>query len=310
MRWKRVGVLMGGWSAERDISLLSGRAVAAGLRKAGFEVVEIDVGHEVDRQLRRADVEAVFIALHGRLGEDGAIQGMLELMGIPYTGSSVVASAIAMDKARAKVLLVAAGLDVVESISLFPGDPVDLPPDWGFPVVLKPNCEGSSFGVAIIRQAEQLNSGVRQTFRHADHVLVEPFVSGTEVTVTVLDGECWGSTEIATNREFYDFSAKYDDGGSQHHTPPRLTEDKIEQLGRLAEQAFVALGCSGCARVDFIVPESRPPVILEINTVPGMTETSLVPEVAAFRGVSFERFVEQLMDRAALHHQPAVVPKT
>ena len=300
MRFKRVGVLMGGISAEREISLLSGEAVADGLDESGYEVTRIDATRELDRQLRHAGVEAVFIALHGRWGEDGTVQGMLEVMGIPYTGSGPLASALAMDKSRTRDILASADLNVAPGIVVTDTN-LTLGGDLSLPVVVKPVNEGSSVGVTIVRKMEDLETSIRKALSGSRRALVEKYVPGKEVQVAVIDGEVLGSVEIEPHREFYDYGAKYEQGGSTHHIPPRLDRDTIDRVCELGASAFVAVGCAGAARVDLIVPAEEPPVILEVNTIPGMTPTSLLPEIAAHGGISFVDLVSRMMEGARLH---------
>jgi D-alanine-D-alanine ligase len=301
MRWNRVGVLMGGLSAEREVSISSGDAVADGLERSGYDVVRIDVTRQLDNQLREAAVEAVFVALHGRWGEDGTVQGLLELLGIPYTGSSVLASAVAMDKVQSRALLTAAGLPVAPAMvadkTTAPGDLAELE----LPVVVKPANEGSSVGVSIVRDAAELGTAIRAALACSSRVLVERFVSGSEINVAILDGEVLGSVEIVPHREFYDYSAKYDDGGSTHHVPPRIAADRVAEAERHAVRAYEVIGCTSAVRVDLIVPENDPMVILELNTIPGMTPTSLLPEIAAASGLSFEQLVARMIEGARLH---------
>jgi D-alanine-D-alanine ligase len=301
MGWNKVGVLMGGLSAEREVSLSSGEAVSDGLERSGYEVLRIDVTREVDRQLREADVEAVFIALHGRWGEDGSVQGLLELLGIPYTGSSVLASALAMDKAQTRALLTAAGLPMAPAVVLDANDPRDPLGSLPLPVMVKPADEGSSVGVAIARDRPALESAIAQALSCSDRAIVEQYVVGTEVNVAILDGEVLGSVEIEPHREFYDYSAKYDDGGSSHHIPPRIPRERIDEAEGFAARAYEAVGCSGAVRVDLIVPEHEQMVILELNTIPGMTPTSLLPEIAAAAGISFDELVSRMIEGASLH---------
>ncbi|MCP4680142.1 MAG: D-alanine--D-alanine ligase [Deltaproteobacteria bacterium] len=301
MRYKRVGVLLGGMSAEREVSLESGHAVAAGLRRSNFDVVEIDAQRDVAARLREANVDAVFIALHGRWGEDGTVQGMLEVMGIPYTGSSVLASSLAMDKVAARALFDASGLPLPEGFSLNKEDPIALPDHWSPPLVVKPANEGSSVGVAIVRDASKYSAAVEQAREHSGKLLVERYIAGAEVQVAILDDDVIGSIEIEPHAEFYDYSAKYEEGGSTHHLPPRISTPRIEEAQDLAKRAHSALGCSGATRVDLIVPEQSNTVILEVNTIPGMTELSLLPEIAASVGMSFDELVSRIMNGAALH---------
>lgn len=300
MRFKRVGVLMGGISAEREISLQSGEAVADGLGETGYEVIRIDATRELDMQLRAAQVEAVFIALHGRWGEDGTVQGMLEIMGIPYTGSGPLASALAMDKSRTRDILASAGLNVAPGIVVTDADPT---PEGGlsFPLVVKPVNEGSSVGVTIVREKSDLEASIRKALSCSRRALLEKYVPGAEVQVAVIDGEVLGSVEIEPHREFYDYGAKYKQGGSTHHIPPRLDRDTIDRACDLGARAFVAVGCAGAARIDLILPREDQPVILEVNTIPGMTPTSLLPEIAAHRGISFPDLVSRMMEGARLH---------
>ncbi len=302
MRYKRVGVLLGGMSAEREVSLKSGRAVAAGLTRAGYDVVEIDAQRDLCRRLADAEVEAVYIALHGRFGEDGTVQGMLEMMGIPYTGSSVLVSALVMDKEITRTLLAAASLPIPQGFTLTKDQPAELPTGWRVPVVAKPANEGSSVGIEIVRKKSDFARAVQNALCHSDRALVEEFVSGAEVTVSVIDGEVLGALEIEPHSDFYDYSAKYDEGGSTHHVPPRLPQDRIDEALTLAERAYQILGCSGSVRVDLIVPEDARTVILEANTIPGMTETSLLPEIAAkAASISFDELVSRIIEGAALH---------
>ena len=305
MTFKRIAVLMGGLSAEREVSLASGRAVAAGLRRAGFEVTEIDVARTLDQQLRSARPDAAFLALHGRLGEDGTVQGLLEVMGIPYTGSSVLSSALAMNKAFTKEILAANALPVPPGTVAIKGNAAPDAAELSFPVVVKPSDEGSSVGVSIVRTESDYSAALEEALGHSKQVLIERFVEGVEVNVAVVDNRPLGAVEIEPHREFYDYSAKYDAGGSTHHIPPRLPEATIEHCLELADRAYRALACSGAARVDLIVPRSAQPVILEVNTIPGMTETSLLPEIAEAAGISFDQLVSQIARSATLHNQPA-----
>ncbi|HUT79172.1 MAG TPA: D-alanine--D-alanine ligase [Polyangia bacterium] len=300
MRFRRVAVLLGGLSAERQVSLSSGEAVAGALERAGREVVRIDVDRELDRRLREASPDAAFIALHGRFGEDGCVQGLLELLGIPYTGSGVLASALAMDKARTRDVLAAAGIPVARGAVLEDGA-ADLPPGLELPVVVKPVSEGSSVGVSIVHRIEDLSLAIAAAQATASRVLIEAFVAGAEVNVAVLDGRVLGAVEIVPNAGgFYDFAAKYDKGGSTHHIPPRLPAATVDTACDLGRRAFLALGCAGAARVDLIVPERGNPVVLEVNTIPGMTATSLLPEIAAAAGIPFEELVALMVDGARL----------
>ncbi len=300
MNYRNVAVLFGGVSNEREVSLAGGKAVAEGLRRAGFQVTEIDVDRELPRRLAEAKVEAAYIALHGRFGEDGTVQGLLELLRIPYTGSSVAASAIAMDKHLTREILAGAGLPVAEGIVL--DAPCDtLPSGWEVPVVVKPVNEGSSVGVSVVMEADQVAEALQEGFACSRRVLVERFVAGKEVQVAVLDGEVLGAIEIEPKRAFYDYKAKYEEGGAVHYIPPRIPEGRADRCKELGLKAYRAVGCAGLARIDLILPETGEPVILEVNTSPGMTTLSLAPEIAAHAGFPFDDLVARVMNRATLH---------
>jgi len=302
MKHKRVGVLMGGLSAEREVSLKSGMAVHQALLKRGYDSTAIDVGHEVAAMLREERIEVAFIALHGRYGEDGCVQGLLELLQIPYTGSGVLASALAMHKLYSKQAFAAAGLTITPYVALKRGESMtaeQLP--FSLPVVVKPVQEGSSVGVALVKQAGDLAAALDDAFRYDDQVLVEGYVKGQEVQVGILNDQPIGAIEIIPKREFYDYEAKYTDGLAEHVFPARLSPElyaKVQQLGLKAHQA---LGCSGYSRVDFLVTEGGECYLLEVNTLPGMTALSLLPEIAQKgAGLDFETLVERIIASAAL----------
>lgn len=302
MKQKRIGVLMGGLSAEREVSLKSGMAVHQALLKRGYDSTAIDVRHEVAEILRKERIEVAFIALHGRYGEDGCIQGLLELLQIPYTGSGVLASALAMHKLYSKQAFAAAGLTITPYVAVRRGETLtaeQLP--FGLPAVVKPVQEGSSVGVAIVKQPADLQAALDDAFRYDDQVLVEGYVKGQEVQVGILEDRPIGAIEIIPKREFYDFEAKYTDGLAEHVFPARLSPElynKVQQLGLKAHQA---LGCCGYSRVDFLVTEAGDCYLLEVNTLPGMTALSLLPEIAQKgAGLDFETLVERIVTSASL----------
>ncbi|MBN2714856.1 MAG: D-alanine--D-alanine ligase [Deltaproteobacteria bacterium] len=301
MKYKRIGVLYGGISRERDVSLAGGTAVADALRQNGFEVVPIDVTHDLDVQLRSAKIDAAFIVLHGRYGEDGTVQGMLEMMRIPYTGSGVLASALAMDKALTRRVLSDAGVRVAAGVVITDVNNRTVPQTLSLPVVVKPVEEGSSVGVAIAKTDEEYSKAVQSAFDCSKRVLVEQFVPGKEIQVAVLDDTVLGAVEVVPHKEFYDYEAKYAPGGSTHHIPPRLSKTQIEKICVAGKTAFTAVGCAGAARIDFILTPDDEVVCLEINTIPGMTPTSLLPEIAAHAGMNFQQLVTTLANRARLH---------
>lgn len=301
---KRVGVLLGGLSAEREISLRTGAAISRALRERGYTVVELDVGKDIARRLLEEGVEVAFIALHGRWGEDGCIQGLLESMGIPYTGSGVLASALGMDKVYAKRVFASHGLPTppwrafpTAAAALEAQDSLPFP----FPVVVKPSREGSSVGVHICRTPEQYRPAVEEASRHAGTLLVEQFISGREVQGAVLDDEALGVIEVVPAREFYDYEAKYKSGsGTQYLFPAPLPPEQYEKVNAVCLAAHRALGCSGATRSDVIATATGEVYLLEVNTLPGMTEASLLPKIAAGRGIDFASLCERLLQGASL----------
>ncbi len=292
---------MGGLSAEREVSLKSGAAVHKALLARGYNAVAIDVGRDLAGRLAEEMIEVAFISLHGRYGEDGAVQGLLELAGIPYTGSGVLASALAMDKVFAKKIFSASGLTITPYVVFRRGDTPSLSSlPFALPVVVKPSREGSSVGVSIVKSAEDFPGAVAAAFSHDSEILVEKYIKGREIQVGILDEKGIGAIEIVPKNEFYDFEAKYTDGMATHIMPAELPEDQYEDLLTLGERAHAALGCSGYSRVDFIVTAEKDAYLLEVNTLPGMTALSLLPEIAQHAGVGFEELVERILQSAAL----------
>jgi D-alanine-D-alanine ligase len=300
----KIVVLLGGRSAEREISLVSGRGCAGALREEGFDVVEIDPSKgDFPAALQAAKPDVVFNALHGRWGEDGCVQGLLELLRIPYTHSGVLASALAMHKQRTKDVYAAAGLPVVKSIVVdrkaAAREHLMEPP-----YVVKPVNEGSSVGVFIIRKGDNRPPEALGSDRWdlSDLMMVEEYVPGRELTVAVMGSSALAVTEISTNLEFYDYEAKYAPGGSIHTLPAKIPESVANEARRLAEQAHAALGCRGVSRTDFRYDDTAGKhrlVLLETNTQPGMTPTSLVPEQAAFNGMSYRALCRWIVEDAS-----------
>ena len=296
----RVAVLLGGISAEREVSRTSGTQVSTALEQAGFEVTRIEVTEDLAALLRaltpRPDV--VFNALHGRFGEDGVIQGVLDYLGIPYTHSGVRASAMAMDKAAAKAVFAAAGLPVaphrvIDIVELTDHDP--LPP----PYVVKPVNEGSSVGVSIVRDGDNDRARVVAEW-HYGPAMVEQYIPGRELTVGVLEDHALAVTEILSAETFYDYRAKYAAGGSRHVVPAEIPADIAKQAMDIALAAHKALGCRGASRADLRYDdETERLVLLEVNTQPGMTPTSLLPEQAAYTGMDFPTLCTWMVERAA-----------
>jgi D-alanine-D-alanine ligase len=294
----RIAVLMGGRSAERDVSLSSGRECAAALRSEGFEVVEIDAGPDLASVLADVRPDVAFNALHGRWGEDGCVQGLLEWLGIPYTHSGVLASALAMDKARAKQIFAAAGLPVARGMIVCREQARTAHPMMP-PYVVKPNAEGSSVGVYIV--PEGANRPAQLADDMPETVLVEEYVAGRELTTTVMGEEALGVTDIIADG-WYDYHAKYAPGGSRHVVPAAVPDAITEACLAHALSAHRALGCRGVSRTDFRWDERRGAaglVLLEINTQAGMTPTSLAPEQAAHRGISFGALVRWMVEDAS-----------
>lgn len=302
----RVGVIMGGASGEREVSLRSGAAIAAALAERGHEVVRIVLSAEKDPAvaLKRARIDVAFLALHGRFGEDGCVQGLCELYGIPYTGSSVLSSALAMDKVKSKEMFRLHNVPTPPYYTASPADLDDLAEvhgSFGFPVIVKPRGEGSSIGVMRSNDLGELESALRTAFEYDEVALVERFVQGREVHVGILDGRVLGAIEIAPKAGLYDYDAKYTPGMTDYFLPARLPATRMRGVLNLAERAARALGCSGACRVDLLVTEGQNEYVLEVNTLPGMTETSLLPKIAASAGYDFGTLCEAMLEGARLH---------
>lgn len=308
---RRVGVIMGGSSGEREVSLRSGAAVAEALEARGHDVVRIllgdSFGAEVGMTLQNAGIDVAFLALHGRRGEDGCVQGLLELAQIPYTGSSVLASALAMDKLKAKELFRLHNVPTPPYYIASTDDLSDLEAlhgSFGFPVIVKPRGEGSSLGVSKVTSFGELAPALKLAFEYDDAAIVERFVVGTEINVGILDGRVLGAIEIAPKNGLYDYEAKYTPGMTEYFMPARLPPARYRGVLNLADRAARALGCTGALRVDLLVTSGENEYVLEVNTLPGMTPTSLLPKIAAGSGYDFGRLCESILDGARLH-QPA-----
>ena len=294
----RVAVLMGGPSAEREVSLTSGRECAAALRGEGFEVIEIDAGADVPARLADAAPDVVFNALHGRWGEDGCIQGLLEWLRIPYTHSGVLASALAMDKQRSKEVYRAAGLPIVENV-IAPASEVRARHVIAPPYVVKPNNEGSSVGIYIVQDAA--NGPPQLSEDMPEEVMVEAFAPGRELTTTVMGDRALTVTDILTDG-WYDYDAKYKEGGSRHVVPADIPQEIFDACMDYAQRAHDVLGCRGVSRTDFRWDEARGLdglILLETNTQPGMTPTSLAPEQAERIGLTFGQFCAWMVEDAS-----------
>jgi len=291
----RVAVLYGGNSAEREVSLRSGAAVLAGLQRAGVNAVGIDYRGNV-QQLISQQPDLVFIMLHGRGGEDGALQGLLEQLGLPYTGSGVLGSALSMDKLRTKQLWQGAGLPTPEfiSASTMRADQLtaaDVVTKLGLPLFVKPAREGSSVGMSRVNAEAELAAAITAASKYDSEVLIERFVQGPEYTAAVVGGDMLPLIRIETAREFYDYAAKYQSGDTQYHCPAGLSAADEQRIQRLCLRAFQVAGGSGWGRVDVMVDKALGPQLIEVNTVPGMTDTSLVPMAANASDISFDQLV-------------------
>jgi D-alanine-D-alanine ligase len=284
----RVAVLYGGSSAERAVSLDTGKAVLGALLARGVDAVGWDPAEHALSDLAAAGFDRVWIALHGPGGEDGAIQGALQWLGVPYTGSGVMASALAMDKVRSKRVFDAAGIPTPEyAIVRNRSHAVLAAEDFGYPLILKPACQGSSVGMTKVFDPEDLNGAVDLALSFDDVAVIERCIVGDEYTVAVLQGEALPSIRIETPRVFYDYRAKYESDRTRYHCPGTERDDLEQQYASLALAAFAELGCSGWGRVDFMTGSDGQPLVLEVNTVPGMTSHSLVPMAAKTFGIDF-----------------------
>lgn len=298
---------MGGCNAEREVSLRTGDGVATALESLGHDVVRLDWQPDdldLPELLRTNGVDVVFIALHGRGGEDGCVQGMLELLRIPYTGSGVLASALAMDKLKAKELFrlhnvptppyYVATRDDLEHLASVHGS-------FGFPAIVKPQREGSSIGVEKVEGLQELAGAIERALAFDDQALVERFVRATEVHVGLLDNRVLGAIEVLPRQGLYDYSAKYTPGLTEYFAPPRLPVTRLRGVMNLAERAARALSCRGACRVDLLVTEGENEYVLEVNTLPGMTATSLLPKIAASAGIDYPMLCEAILEGARLN---------
>ena len=313
----RIAVLAGGRSAEREVSERSGAQCRSALEARGHQVDTVDLDLETWDRLRDGGFDCVFIALHGRLGEDGTVQGMCELLGLPYTGSGVLASALCIDKTRTNQLLGAAGVPIPDFEEWEAAEGVDAGfvdravRTYGLPLVVKPVREGSTIGITIARDADAVASGLVLAGRYDRRVLIQRFVAGTEITVGVLATptlQVLPTLEITYEEETYDYTAKYTAGRSHHIIPARIPEPARERAAQLSADAFQALGCEGMARIDFIVDRAAECWLLEVNTVPGLTEVSLLPDSARAAGIEFGELCERLVRHAVERHQSRVGP--
>jgi D-alanine-D-alanine ligase len=319
---KRIGVLMGGTSAEREVSLKSGAAVFSALKGLHYNVVGIDAGPDVCEALKREGIEIAFLILHGGRGEDGSIQGLLEVLGIPYTGSGVLASSLAMDKEASKKVFLYHKIPVTPFVTVQGFRPNE-PPEgakcevrrskkyftlktqnsklriaFDMPWVIKPATEGSSIGVSIVKDESSIDAAFETALRFGRRVIIEKFVRGKEIQVGILNDRILGSVEVRPKLEFYSYEAKYTAGMTEYILPPEMDPATLKKAERIALSAHLALGCRGATRVDLIVDDEGDTYVLEVNTIPGMTETSLLPKIARLSGIDFPSLLEEILREA------------
>jgi len=300
---KKIGVLLGGRSAEREISLLSGQAILAALREKGYPAFPIEADESLAQRLHEEKIDIAFIGLHGRLGEDGAVQGLLEIMRIPYTGSGVLASALAMNKVISRQIFRQHSLPVPNYLVLHLTEPRDLSrPPWplSWPVVVKPCQEGSSVGVSIISDPQAWPAALEKAFSYDAEIIVEEYIKGREISVGILNNQALGAIEIVPKAEFYSYEAKYTEGLTQHIFPAPLAKADYDRILSIGLKAHLSLGCEGATRVDLLLRPDGEPVILEVNSLPGMTPLSLLPEIARGVGINFPDLVERILLGARL----------
>lgn len=295
LKAQRVGVLMGGRSSERDISFKSGKAVIQGLKRRGYNVTAIDVDPDLAIKLKRKHIGAAFIALHGRWGEDGSVQGLLEIMGIPYTGSGVLGSAMAMDKVVMKMMFESMGIPSPAYTQAEDGGTVHFP----LPFVVKPANEGSTIGISIVKKQKEVMAAIKKARMFDKKVMVEKYIEGDEITVGIVNGEALPVIQVKPSSGFYDFEAKYTKGMTEYIVPAKIDKTIAKKAGDIAMEVYKAFELAGCVRIDMLVDDDLPKVI-DINTSPGMTETSLVPKAWESLGRTFDELVEAILMEASL----------
>jgi len=300
----RIGVLAGGRSAEREISIKTGNAVAGSLKESGYNVITFDLDENFVENLKNIDV--CFIALHGTYGEDGRVQGALDIFGIPYTGSGVLASALAMDKIKSKALFSFYGLKTPPGIAVKAGEKRELlmekleHADIKPPYFIKPNASGSSIGCGIVHKEEELANALNNAFKYDDEVLIEKYIKGREIQFAAAFGKPLGCVEVKPKDIFYSYDAKYTKGMTEYLINPELTQEEYDECETAALKANEIIGCKGVSRTDIILSCESSAYILEINTLPGLTELSLVPMIAGNKGISFNRLIEDIIEDAVI----------
>jgi D-alanine-D-alanine ligase len=306
LKKKKIGVLLGGMSSEREVSIMSGKAILQALGELGYQALPIEGDEQLAQRLRKEGVEVAFIGLHGAWGEDGSVQGLLEMMSIPYTGSGILASALSMNKQFSRQIFIQNGLPVPQSL-FFPRRPEDeadlsrVP--FSLPVVIKPCQEGSSVGVTLVAEAGELKRAAEKAFAYGGGILVEQYIKGREIQVGILDGAALGAIEIVPRKAFYNYEAKYTDGLADHFFPAPLPPEDYRQALDLGLKAHRLLGCEGATRADLLYQDPGQFFLLELNSLPGMTPLSLLPEIARGVGIPFPELVERILLGASLKIQ-------
>jgi len=287
---------MGGTSAEREVSLRTGAAILNALKNLGYNALGIDADRDIAEKLKKEKIELAFIALHGGTGEDGSIQGLLEVLGIPFTGSGVLASALSMDKEASKKMFVCRGVPVPEFAIAAKGKKTEI----GFPLpwAVKPATEGSSVGVTMVNQESQFGPALEQALRYSKKAIIERRIFGKEIQVGILGDRILGSVEVRPSTDFYSYEAKYTAGKTEYILPPEVDKGLLNMVEENGLKAHRALGCKGATRVDLILDKDGRSYVLEVNTIPGMTETSLLPKIAALAGLGFPALVEEILREA------------
>jgi len=300
---QKIAVLHGGLSSEKNISELTGNVVYGALNKMGYNVVKVKVDRNLPFRLKELNIEIAFNALHGRMGEDGIVQGLLELMDIPYTGSGITSSAVAMDKVLTKHLLTSAGILTPQFLVV--EEPISYSrfiekSGINLPYIVKPAGEGSSIGISRVSTSEDLSDALEKAFGYDSRVLIEKFIEGVDITVAIYNNSVLGSMGIGSERKFLDYEVKYTEGLETFYIPPRLHQDIISVTEEAALNAHILLGCSFYSRIDFRITPGGRPYLLEVNTLPGLTSLSYVPKIAESKGINYEKLIEGILQSACL----------
>jgi D-alanine-D-alanine ligase len=295
LKTKKIGVLLGGRSAERDISLKSGNAVLQGLKRSGYKAIAIDASKNLIGTLQKEKIQVAFIALHGRWGEDGTVQGLLEIMGIPYTGSGVLGSSMAMDKAIMKLIFATSRIPTPKYAIIYNGKGASFP----VPYVVKPANEGSSVGISVVKKKLEGPAALKEALKYDSKIIIEEFVKGQEITVAVINGKALPVIEVRPKSGFYNFEAKYNKGKTEYIVPAEISSTIAKKASDIALTVYKTFNLSGSARIDMLIKD-KTPLVIDVNTSPGMTETSLVPKAWAYTGRTFDELVEEILLEATL----------